>query len=118
MTFVDTVNTLIGKPYDAQYFHCWTLVELLLPYAPKVQVTAANLTVSVKEFKDRTQATNLKEVTDFGDKDIIVLGRNEVYHHAGVFFNGGIIHVDKLGTRWQLLSDMAKVYPSIKGFRK
>ncbi len=117
MTFEDKVNDLIGKPFDAYKFHCWTLVEDLLPNAPKIEGTAKTLSVSVKHFKKELVSHNLKEVDLLQDKDIIIMGKNDTYFHAGVFYKGGVVHASEFGVIYQPLKDIKKTYTQVKGLR-
>ena len=117
MTFEDKVNSLIGKPYEAYKAHCWTLVEDLLDNAPRIKGTAETLTKSVKHFKKELLSHNLKEVDIYQDKDIIILGKNNTFFHAGVFYKGGIIHASESGVVYQSLFEMKKIYTEIKGLR-
>ena len=117
MSFYDKVNEVIGRPYDSTKNHCWHLVEYLVPTAPKLEGEALSLAISVKHFKEELDRTALQEVTNFKDQDIIVMGRGGTFHHAGVFCNGGVVHADTIGTIWQTLADLRKVYPEVKGLR-
>jgi len=117
MTFAEEINKLIGKPFHPETFHCWTLVEILLPRAPKLDVTASSVFKSIKHFRDEVPATTLEEVDSYEDKDIIVLGKNGVFMHAGVYYDGGIVHTDHTGVRYQRMKDIDKVYTMKQGFR-
>lgn len=117
MTFEDKVNSLIGKPYDAYKSHCWSLVEALLDNAPKIQGTADTLFVSVKHFKKELLQHSLQEVTHYQNKDIIILGKNNSFFHAGVFYENGIIHASEFGVIYQSLDTIKKTYTEIKGLR-
>lgn len=117
MTFEERVNELIGKPYDEANYHCWDLVCDLLPDAPKVNGSAASLTASVKSFKSALVYTQLKEVQEYENEDIIILGRFDTYYHAGVYYGGGLIHATHGGVAYQRMSDIKKVYTRIKGLR-
>jgi len=119
MTFYDKVNEVIGQPYDCENNHCWHLVEHLVPWAPRVEIEAANLTTSVKVIGRELERSELQEIapSDLRDEDIVVLGRGGTFHHAGVFCNGGIVHADSVGTIWQSLNDIKRTYPDIKGLR-
>ena len=117
MSFIDEVNSVIGEPYDENTNHCWHLVERLVPKAPKLEGVASSLSVSVKHFKEELSKTLMTEVKEFKDRDVIILGRAGTYHHAGVYCNGGVVHVDTSGTVWQLVSDIRNIYPEVKGLR-
>ena len=117
MTFEDKANSLIGKPFDAYKAHCWTLIEDLLPNAPKIKGTAETLFISVKHFKKQLSSHSLQEVTDYQNKDIIILGKNNSFFHAGVFYENGVIHASEQGVVYQSLKDIKKLYTEIKGLR-
>ena len=119
MSFYDKVNEVIGKAYDAEKSHCWNLVEYLVPTAPKLEGQASSLRISVDLFKKELDRTKLTDVSidHLKDQDIVVLGRGGVFHHAGVYCNGGVVHADVHGTVWQSMADMRKIYPEVKGLR-
>jgi len=117
MTFEEEANSLIGLPYDAFNAHCWDLVSTLIPNAPRPQGTAKTLTSSVKHFKKELNAYNLQEVDNYRNKDIIILGKGDIFFHAGVFYNNGVIHASLYGVVYQDMSTIKKLYPNIKGLR-
>ena len=117
MTFEDKVNSVIGKPYNAYKAHCWDLVSFLVPNAPVTTSVANSLIASVKHFKNELSTYNLTEVDTYKNKDIIILGNSETYFHAGVFYEGGVIHADSNGVVYQDISTIAKTYTKIKGLR-
>ncbi len=119
MSFEDKINGIIGLPYDKFTNHCWSLVEFLIPMAPTVKGTAKSLATSVSNFKRELQKHNLNEIDEghFKNKDIIIMGRNGIMFHAGVFFEDGIIHASENGVVYQPLSVIKIHYNSIQGLR-
>ncbi len=119
MTFEDKVNGIIGLPYDKYKAHCWDLVEFLVPDAPKIFGTAKTLATSVKHFKTELEIYKLNEIDikDFKDKDIVILGRNNIMFHAGVYYDGGVIHASESGVVYQPMDFIKKLYGNMQGFR-
>ncbi len=119
MSFEDKINGIIGKKYDAIHFHCYDLVMFLVPMAPTINGDNKNLTCTVKQFKEEIPNYNLEEIQerDFKDKDIILLGGNNIYHHVGVYFDGGVVHNSNDGVVYQPLFMIKKLYNSIQGVR-
>jgi len=119
ITFEDNVNRLIGLPYDAYKAHCWHLVEELIPTAPKLEGTAKSLTASVRHFESELHKHTLTEVKDenYKDRDIVILGRNNIYFHAGVYYDGGVIHASREGVVYQSMSSIKLLYTNIQGLR-
>ena len=119
MSFEDKVNGIIGLPYDKFKAHCWHLVEFLVPDAPKLEGEAINLTASVKHFKKELESHALNEIdeADFKDKDIIILGRNNIMFHAGVYYDGGVIHASEMGVIYQPMSMIKLIYSNVQGLR-
>lgn len=114
---IDKINKVIGLPYDAYKAHCWDLVEYLVPNAPKLSVAAESLTASVRHFKEEKAKYNLQEVTEFKDGDILLLGKDKTLFHAGVYFNGGVVHASTTGVVYERLQDIKRTYSLIKGLR-
>lgn len=117
MSFEDKINDIIGKPYSAKEFHCYSLVEYLVEKAPKLEGTAKSLTCSVKHFKKELYSHSLEEVDLFKNKDIILLGRNNIFFHIGVFYNDGIVHATEDGVVYQSMATIKTLYQNIKGLR-
>ena len=119
MSFEDKVNSVIGLPYDAYDAHCWHLVAFLVPDAPKVEGTAKTLTLSVRHFKEELDTHKLNEIEkeNFQNKDIIILGMNNIMFHAGVYYDGGVIHANNTGVVYQSMDMIEMYYTNIKGLR-
>ncbi len=119
MSFEDKVNGVIGLPYDKFKAHCWHLVEFLIPDAPKIEGTAKTLSTSVRHFKEELEIYKLNEidVEDFKNKDIVILGRNNIMFHAGVYYDGGVIHAGETGVVYQPMSFITQLYGNVQGFR-
>ena len=116
-SFIDKINSLIGAPYDEREFHCWNLVEILVPNAPKISVVSQSLYLNAKTFKNEIQNHRLKEVQKFADKDIILLGNKETFFHSGVYFNGGVVHAKEGGVVYEKMDKIKLFYANIKGLR-
>lgn len=117
MSFEDKVNNLIGQPYSDKN-HCYALVMQLVPDAPKVEFLADGIYKSIKQIEHTQTEYNLKNVDNYKNKDIILLGNNEIYHHVGVYYEGGIVHSDiKNGVVYNSLEQLKKIYSSVKGLR-
>ncbi len=117
MMFEEKANELIGMPYDAYKSHCWDLVMHLLPDAPKLDGTAETLTHTVKQFKNELEHNNLEETVILQNRDLIVMGRDGMFFHAGVFYNGGVIHASLKGVVYEPISAIHRLYNSVKGLR-
>lgn len=118
MTFEDKINDVIGKPYDAYSAHCWDLVCYLIPDAPKPDGTAKTLTASIKHFKEELKHHNLKEIDEnYKNKDIIILGKNNIFFHAGVYYDGGVVHASLDGVVYQTMDFIHRMYGNIQGLR-
>ena len=119
MSFEDKVNDVIGKPYDVYKAHCWHLVKHLVPDAPDVHGTAKSLATSVRHFRDELNNHKLNEIdeSDLKNKDIVILGKNNVLFHAGVYYDDGIIHASESGVVYQPMSTIKIIYTNIQGLR-
>ena len=119
MSFEDKVNGIIGLPYDKFKSHCWHLVNFLVPDSPELDGTAKTLTSSVKHFKTELERHNLNEIkeSELKNKDIVILGKNNIMFHAGVYYDDGIIHASEMGVVYQSMSTIKQVYSNIQGLR-
>ncbi len=119
MSFEDKVNGIIGLPYDKFEAHCWHLVEFLVPDAPKLEGAATSLTASVKHFNKELECHALNEVheDDFINKDIVILGKNNIMFHAGVYYDGGVIHASDNGVVYQDMKMIKLLYSNVQGLR-
>jgi len=119
MSFEDKINGIIGLPYDKFKAHCWHLVEFLIPDAPHIEGEAINLVSSVKQFNKELECHNLNDIKeqDLQDKDIVILGKNNIMFHAGVYYDGGVIHASEMGVVYQPISTIKLLYTNIQGLR-
>lgn len=89
----ETINNIIGKKYNNETFHCWSLVEELIPEVPKVNIIVETQSRNIKHFKEKIpKYKELIEVEKIEDGDFILLGRNEKnYFHVGVILKNNLI---------------------------
>ena len=93
MTLDRKINNLIGKPYDVNNFNCWDLVRELDDRVPSIDIVAQQFT-AMKALKSGLASKLLyKEVYNFQDGDLIMLGnKKENLHHAGYYYKGLLVH--------------------------
>ena len=113
VTIEDKINSLIGTPYDADMYHCYTLVMELQPKAPTLDLIASK-TTAVRYMND-DEYPDWKITQSPRDMDICLMGtKDNVYHHAGVFFNGLIVHADLTYVRAEKLDIISKKYSHMR----
>ena len=102
------INSLIGKPYDKDTYHCWTFVEeaLDVPTLKDVHVDTANN--DIKKYIDM-----FKEITVPTNYCLVLIGKS----HIGIWYNGGIYHNDTRGVRYESLRVIKMRYPTFKFFK-
>ena len=102
------INTLIGKPYDKEAYHCWSFIEEVLdvPTLKDVHVDTAN--DDIEKYINR-----FTEIDKPVDYCLVLIGKN----HIGIWYNGGIYHNDKRGVRYEPLRVLKFTYPSFKYFK-
>jgi len=112
---IDKINSLIGKPYDKDNFHCYHLVKELVPKAPDWTMVAS-IVEGLKWSSELTRIT--EQLEDPEDGVIVLLGRSPTtLYHAGVYFSGLVVHVDKCGTRAEPLFKIKLKYPEMRFYR-
>ena len=114
---IDRINELIGKPYDAKRFNCWHLVMELAPTAPNVDVVASKTTAIKYMNDDEYDGWEITESPKDFDICLLAIEENE-YHHAGIYFNGLIIHADMPMVRAEKLDIIRNKYPLIKVYTR
>ena len=119
----DKLEELVGREYDATHFHCWHLVEELVPKAPKLQVEGGDYAKAIRGFRNETPnyIEMFDEITeDFKDLDVILVG-NQHLNHAGVLiFDSGnplVIHNDIKGVHVEPLKYFIEPFKKSKVFR-
>ena len=105
MKTIDKLNLLVGKEYNEDTFHCWNLVEAVLPVPKLKDVHVASANDDVDKYLHLF--TELKEPVDFC---IVLLGKS----HVGIYYQGGIYHADKPMVRYEKMRAMKLKY---KGFK-
>ena len=122
MINLEIVNNLIGKPYNKNTFNCWTLIELIVPNAPKVDIEVDSVTTTVKkidkELKDNIDNFTYPNMGEEIEGDIVLFGHGDnMYNHAGVYYNNIIIHNDTQGVRTEKYDIMKNKYKNVKILR-
>ena len=93
MTIDQKINNIIGKEYDKDTYNCWDTIRELDDRVPTIDIVAKQFT-AMKALKSGLASKLLyKEVFNFQDRDIIMLGNTkENLHHAGYYHKGLLIH--------------------------
>ena len=119
MTLADKINSMIGKSYDYTDANCWDLVMALNEKAPKIDEIHTSIFSTGKKFKDyeNQYRNDFKTVLFPDDGDIVLLGNNGLYTHAGIFYSKGIVHASKNGVVWQPLEVIKKEFTKQRAYR-
>lgn len=113
MALEDRINNAIGKQYDYEKYHCWDLVLELRPDLPTLEGQAKNISVSVRQFKEHfPEFVEAKREPVNGD--LIVLGKKNSYFHAGIYYNGGVVHADAHQVLWHSMNTITGCYQNLK----
>ena len=75
------VNTLIGKPYDKDNYHCWHFIEEVLPVPTLLDVHVDSAKGDVDKYLHL-----FTEMDEPKDNCIVLLGES----HVGIWYNKGI----------------------------
>lgn len=111
MTFEDRANKLIGKSYDAKEYHCWHLVCDLVPNAPRVN----NIATTLSSLKAMNAAySELEEIDVPANGSVVLLGNHETLVHAGVWYNGNVIHAELGGVIMQPLLKLKQRFSLVR----
>lgn len=98
-------NTLIGKKYDKENYHCWHFIEEVLdvPTLRDVHVDTAN--------DDVVRYIGLfNEIPSPVNNCIVLIGKS----HIGIWYNNGIYHNDTHGVRYEPFRSIKMRYPTFK----
>ena len=102
------INTLVGKPYDKENYHCWHFIEDVLdvPLLKDVHVDTAN--------DDVDKYIGLfEEILTPQKYCIVLMGKS----HIGIWYNDGIYHNDEHGVRYESKRVLKMKYPSFKYYK-
>ncbi len=113
------VNSLIGKTYDPNDFHCWTLIEELIPNAPKIDFVVDSITASVKKIDSELKLNEslFEFPTKPEDGDIILFALKSSYLHVGIYWKNVIIHNSEFGVRTEAYKVLLNKYKKTKILR-
>lgn len=102
------INTLIGKPYDKENYHCWHFIEEIIAVPTLKDVHVDTAKDDVEKYKHI-----FKEITTPHNYCIVLLGAS----HVGVWYNGNIYHNDVHGVRAETMRVIKMKYSSIKYYK-
>ena len=88
----DKLNALVGKPYDADNYHCWHFIEAVMDVPTLIEVHADTANDDVDKYIGL-----FTEIEQPINGCIVLIGES----HVGVWYNGGIYHNDTHGVRYE-----------------
>ncbi len=101
------------KPYDAETWHCWSLVEALVPNAPKVEVVGGSYKLASRGFESNAKTIADTELVtdDPKEGDVILVGSDKYLSHAGVLLidSGNLLVVENSPKGTQVVPFLAFV---------
>lgn len=102
------INSLIGKPYDKEKYHCWHFIEEVLdvPTLKDVHVDTARGDIAKYEGL-------FEEIEAPVDNCIVILGSS----HVGIYFRHNIYHNDTQGVRCESVRVLRMKYTSFRYFK-
>lgn len=105
---IHLLNSLIGKPYDKENYHCWTFIEDVLDVPTLKDVHVDSALNDVEKYKGLFEELNTPE-----DYCIVVLGES----HIGIWYQGNIFHNDTHGVRCESYRNMKLKYRTFKYYK-
>ena len=106
-TILNKLNSLIGKAYNAETYHCYHFIESVLPVPKLKDVHVDTALNDISKYKDL-----FVEIDSPEDFCIVLLGDK----HIGIYYNGGIYHADKPMVRYESMRVMKMKYKGFKWF--
>jgi len=125
LNYLDIVET-IGKPYKLESnppytFNCWSLIHYLQPHAPSFEPEKLKEYIEIFNDQPEKLEDNQRwvEVDEIKEGDVLLLGKNNYYTHAGIFLYGNkMLHAkDKAGVVIESLNMVKLRYKNIKAYR-
>jgi len=102
-------DELVGKPYDAETFHCWHFIEECLD-VPRLQ----HLSVDRAEENINDNLPFFIEREEPMDYCLVLLGTR----HIGIYKNGNVYHNDRDAVKCQPLRVLKRLYNPITYYDK
>ena len=102
-------DELVGMPYDAMQFNCWTFIETCLD-VPKIgtiveDMAEATINENIPYFLEITKPTNYC---------LVILGKK----HIGIYKDGHVYHNDRDMVKCESLRAMKRKYAKIAYYTK
>ncbi len=108
MSLKKNPNTLIGKAYDKETYHCWHLIEECIKVPTLQDIHVDTALDAVEKYKDLFTPLDTPM-----NNCIVLLGKS----HIGIYYNNGIYHNDTHGVRYEPLRTIKFRYPSFKYYK-
>lgn len=102
------INSLIGKAYDKDTYHCWHFIEEVLDVPSLQDVHVDTAKDDVEKYKGL-----FEEIGAPVDNCIVLLGSS----HVGIYFRHNIYHNDTHGVRCESMRVLRMRYPSFKYYK-
>ncbi len=102
------INSLVGKPYDKDNYHCWHFIEEVLDVPRLKDVHVDTARDDVEKYKGL-----FIELAQPENYCIVVLGSS----HIGIWYRYNIYHNDTHGVRCESERVVRMKYPSFQYFK-
>ena len=110
---IEKINAVIGKAYDKDNYNCWDLVMELNPKAPSFDEVGTLYNALKYMNKDNYNGFKITDAPQ--DGCICLLGKKpNVFHHAGIYFQGLIVHAVDPTVVANEISVIKKLYPYMR----
>ena len=101
-------NSLIGKQYDKETYHCWHFIENVLQVPTLLEVHMDTAKDDVEKYIDL-----FTEINEPYNNCIVLIGES----HVGIWYNGGIYHNDTHGVRYEPQRTLKMRYKTFKYYK-
>ena len=108
MNTLDKLNSLIGKPYDKENYHCYHLLSDTLDVPSLKDVHVDTALGDIAKYKDM-----FIQIDNAVNMCIVLIGKK----HIGIYYNGGIFHNDTHGVRYEPLRVIKLRYRTFKYYK-
>lgn len=109
------ISKVMGKPYvedgrGPDGYDCWGLVTQFASGVPDHwKVDHAALRDIVAAFGMGIASGEWQAADPPQDGDVVALSRKNAFHHAGIWWQGGVLHADRPRVMWQPIASLKRL---------
>lgn len=110
------VDPYLAKEYNRKSYNCWHMAKdiwLELTGVDLKHLVPEDSTIEAHNRHTVEAATSLKRVDNLQDPCLVLMQRQRLEPHVGVYYKGQLLHLNNHGAQYRPLEHITVPYPTV-----